>query len=114
MSSINSTGPGAYRIGAGNIDLNNDRSESERVLLVFTNKGDRPIQVGSHIHLPDVNANLDFDRKSAHGFRLDIPSGTSQRFEPGASKELAAVAFLGRRRVPGIQLNNAGKENLDG
>ena len=56
--------------------------------LVIVNTGDRPVQIGSHLHLPDANAALDFDREAAHGFRLDIPSGTSQRFEPGASREV--------------------------
>ena len=87
-------GPGAFRIGPGRIELNADRSADERLTLVFVNTGDRPVQIGSHIHLPDVNAALEFDRQAAHGFRLDIPSGTSQRFEPGASRE------VGGRRPP--------------
>jgi urease subunit beta len=62
------------------------------------------VQIGSHLHLPDANAALQFDRSAAHGFRLDVPSGTSQRFEPGASREVAAVALRGRRRVPGLQV----------
>ena len=45
-----------------------------------------------------------FDRDAAEGFRLDIPAGTSRRFEPGASREVAIVAFKGARRVPGIQV----------
>jgi urease subunit beta len=72
--------------------------------LVVVNTGDRPVQIGSHLRLPDANAALQFDRTAAAGFRLDIPSGTSQRFEPGASREVRAVALRGRRRVPGIQL----------
>ncbi|WP_397519412.1 urease subunit beta, partial [Rhodococcus pyridinivorans] len=78
--------------------------DDERITLVFLNTGDRPIQIGSHIHLPDANAALEFDRERAQGFRLDIPSGTSQRFEPGSSRELDAVALRGRRVVPGIQV----------
>ena len=81
---------------------------------MFVNTGDRPIQIGSHLHLPDANAGLVFDRARARGFRLDIPSGTSQRFEPGASRELDAVTLRGLRRVPGIQLKTAGEEVLDG
>ena len=107
-------GPGAYRIRPGSIELNADRTADERITLVFVNAGDRPIQIGSHLHLPDANASLEFDRVKAHGFHLDIPSGTSQRFEPGASRELDAVAIRGARRVPGLQLTNAGKEDLDG
>jgi urease beta subunit len=93
------------RVAAGSIILNADR---ERLTLVIVNTGDRPIQIGSHLHLPDANTALDFDREAAHGFRLDIPSGTSQRFEPGASREVTAVALAGRRLVPGIQVKNRG------
>ncbi len=114
MASISSEGPGAFRIQPGRIELNADRGDHQRIRLVFVNTGDRPIQIGSHIHLPDVNAALAFDRALAHGFRLDIPSGTSQRFEPGASRELDAVALRGARRVPGIQIKTDGQENLDG
>jgi urease beta subunit len=114
VASASSQGPGAYRIQPGRIELNADRSEAERIRLVFVNTGDRPIQIGSHIHLPDVNGSLEFDRALAHGFRLDIPSGTSQRFEPGASRELDAVSMRGSRRVPGIQIKTDGQELLDG
>ena len=101
-------GPGATRTGTGTVVLNGDRTPDQRAVVVFTNTGDRPIQIGSHIHLPDVNTALDFDRESAAGFRLDIPSGTSRRFEPGASQEVAIVALGGRGRVPGIQLKSEG------
>ncbi|TCC30436.1 urease subunit beta [Kribbella sindirgiensis] len=97
-------GPGAVRVLPGSIRLNADRSDDERLRLVIVNAGDRPIQIGSHLHLPDANSALAFDRDAAQGFRLDIPSGTSQRFEPGASREVALVALRGNRRVPGIQL----------
>lgn len=113
MASISTSGPGAIRLAAGAADvpvvLNGDRTEDERITLVVTNTGDRPVQIGSHLHLPDANAALDLDRDAARGFRLDVPSGTSRRFEPGASAEVQAVALRGRRRVPGLQ---AGK--LDG
>ena len=93
----------------GTVELNADRTDDERLTLVVVNTGDRPVQIGSHLHLPDANAALDFDREAAHGFRLDIPAGTSQRFEPGASREVAAVALRGHRRVPGIQLKRDGR-----
>ena len=104
MASTSTTGPGAFRILPGQVELNADRTPDERVRLVFVNTGDRPIQIGSHIHLPDVNAALSFDRELAQGFRLDIPAGTSRRFEPGASREVDLVALRGRRLVPGLQL----------
>ncbi|WP_350276346.1 urease subunit beta [Kribbella sp. HUAS MG21] len=94
----------------GTIQLNADRSEGERLRLVVVNTGDRPIQVGSHLHLPDANGALSFDREAARGFRLDIPSGTSQRFEPGASREVALVALRGKQRVPGIHLKSEAGE----
>jgi urease subunit beta len=108
MATSSTSGPGALRILPGTVELNADRTAAERISLVFVNTGDRPIQIGSHIHLPDVNVALDFDRDAARGFRLDIPSGTSQRFEPGASRELDAVALRGLRLVPGIQRDKSG------
>jgi urease subunit beta len=101
-------GPGAIRCAPGTHTLNADRTPEERRTLVVTNTGDRPVQIGSHIHLPLVNAALDFDREAADGFRLDVPSGTSQRFEPGASRSVAIVALRGRRVVPGIQVRADG------
>jgi urease subunit beta len=107
MAGISTSGPGAVRLRSGAEDvpvvLNADRTDDERVTLVVTNTGDRPVQIGSHLHLPDANSALAFDRAAAHGFRLDVPSGTSRRFEPGASAEVEAVALRGRRRVPGLQ-----------
>jgi urease subunit beta len=102
------TGPGAVRTRAGVIALNADRRPDERGTLVICNTGDRPCQVGSHLHLPDANPALDFDRAAARGFRLDIASGTSVRFEPGASREVSIVALRGRRRVPGIGIGKSG------
>ena len=101
-------GPGAVRVASGTIQLNADRTADERQTQVIVNTGDRPVQIGSHLHLPDANTALAFDRAAAHGFRLDIPSGTSQRFEPGASREVDLVALKGNRRVPGIQVKRDG------
>ncbi len=113
--SSSASGPGAVRVRPGTVELNADRGPDERRTLVVVNTGDRPVQVGSHLHLPDCNPALDFDRAAAHGFRLDIPSGTSVRFEPGVSRELPLVALRGRRRVPGLQVTRRGPEGaLDG
>lgn len=92
----------------GVLHLNADRTAEQRGTIVMVNTGDRPVQIGSHIHLPDVNASLSFDRLATVGFRLDIPSGTSRRLEPGASQELAIVALGGARVVPGIQVRPMG------
>ena len=104
MAGIATSGPGAYRIAPGEIELNADRGPAERGELTFTNTADRPIQIGSHFHLPDVNGGLEFDRAAAEGFRLDIAAGTSVRFEPGASRTVGIVALRGRKVVPGLQI----------
>jgi len=102
--SVQSTGPGAVRVAAGTLTLN---AGLARRTVVIVNTGDRPVQIGSHIHLADVNAALAFDRAAAVGYHLDIPSGTSRRFEPGASREVDIVAFGGTATVPGIQIKDA-------
>ena len=92
--------PGEYILEDGEIELNAGRA-TERALV--GNKGDRPIQVGSHYHFFEVNAALDFDRAVAYGMRLDIPAGTAIRFEPGEEKEVELVALSGCRAVYGHQ-----------
>ncbi|WP_326656947.1 urease subunit beta [Streptomyces sp. NBC_00385] len=91
--------PGEIRTGSGVLHINYDRPI---IQLTVVNDGDRPIQVGSHFHFFDVNPALSFDRWSTRGFRLDIPSGTSLRFEPGVGAETTLVALGGRGTVPGI------------
>ncbi len=93
--------PGEIVTAAGDIELNAGR---ETRTLRVVNKGDRPIQVGSHFHFADVNDALDFDRAAAAGFRLDVPAGTSVRFEPGAERDVQLVALGGARVVPGLRL----------
>ena len=78
----------------------NEGRRTETVLVA--NKGDRPVQVGSHYHFFEVNKCLDFDREKAYGFHLDIPSGTSVRFEPGEEKEVQLVAMGGSKVVYGL------------
>ena len=67
------------------IELNKGRRTVE---ITVANTGDRPVQVGSHYHFFEVNRLLSFDRERAYGMRLDIPSGTAVRFEPGEEKRL--------------------------
>ena len=74
-----------------------------RLELTVVNTGDRPIQVGSHFAFASANSALAFDRAAADGFRLDIPAGTSVRFEPGVSIDAALVRLAGRRVVPGLR-----------
>jgi urease subunit gamma/beta len=82
----------------GDIVLNEGR---EPVQVIVTNRGDRPIQVGSHYHFAETNRALDFDRNVATGRRLDIPAGTAVRFEPGETKTVALVEIAGNRVVRG-------------
>ncbi len=91
--------PGEFFIEEGDIELNAGR---ETVTLRVDNRGDRPIQVGSHTHFFEVNRALAFDRATAYGFRLDIPAGTALRFEPGEGREVTLVALGGARRAFGM------------
>ena len=90
--------PGEYILGDGDIELNSGRATA---LVLVSNKGDRPIQVGSHFHFFEVNTALDFNRAAAYGMRLDIAAGTAIRFEPGDEKEVALVALSGGGAVYG-------------
>jgi len=72
------------------------------IMIKVSNLGDRPIQVGSHMHFFEVNRALEFDRNAARGFRLNVPAGTAARFEPGDSKEVELVALAGNREVYGL------------
>jgi urease subunit gamma/beta len=82
----------------GRITLNDGREVRE---LAVTNRGDRPIQVGSHYHFVETNRALVFDRGAAYGLRLDIPAGTAVRFEPGETKTVRLVAIAGNRIIRG-------------
>lgn len=91
--------PGEVFPADGEIELNAGR---ESVTLTVANRGDRPVQVGSHYHFAETNAALDFDRSLARGMRLDIPAGTAVRFEPGQAREVTLVAYAGARKVFGF------------
>jgi len=92
--------PGEVLVAAGEIELNAGR---RTIRLVVANRGDRPIQIGSHYHFFETNAALDFDRAAARGFRLNIPAGTAVRFEPGQLREVELVELAGDRIVYGFQ-----------
>ena len=100
--------PGEIKALDGNITLN---AGAKTVILKVANKGDRPIQVGSHYHFYETNEALDFDRERARGFRLDITAGTAVRFEPAQSREITLVPFSGKRAVYGF--NQAIMNTLD-
>ena len=101
--------PGEIVAAEGAIELNPGRDRTE---LLVENGGDRPVQVGSHYHFAAANPALAFDRDAAWGRRLDIPAGTSVRFEPGLSQVVGLVPIGGRRLVPGLRPELAGP--LDG
>jgi urease subunit beta len=101
--------PGEILAAGGDIELNPGRPV---LRLVVENTGDRPVQVGSHYHLAAANPALALDRQAAWGHRLDIPAGTSVRFEPGLSRTVALVPLSGARVVPGLRPEWAGP--LDG
>jgi urease subunit beta len=100
--------PGEYRLREEPIVCNRQKSATK---LTVVNRGDRPVQVGSHFHFFEVNAFLEFDRQAAYGKHLNIPAGTAVRFEPGDAKQVELVPFSGKRRVYG--LNNMVNGPLD-
>ena len=93
--------PGEIRLAAHGEPLEANLGLEVRKIVV-ANRGDRPIQVGSHFHFFETNTALDFDRQQARGFRLRIPSGTAVRFEPGDTREVELVALAGSREVYGL------------
>jgi urease subunit beta len=91
--------PGQMFVAAGELELNAGR---KTIRLTVANRGDRPIQVGSHYHFFETNAALHFDRAAARGFRLNIAAGTAVRFEPGQERDVELVALAGDRVVYGF------------
>ena len=89
---------GELMAGEGALTLNEGRAVAT---LSVTNRGDRPIQVGSHYHFIETNRALVFDRGAAYGMRLDIPAGTAVRFEPGETRTVNLVAIAGDRVIRG-------------
>jgi urease beta subunit len=100
------------QLNTGQLNTGQLNTGRQRVALTVENSGDRPIQVGSHYHFAATNPALSFDRAAARGYRLDIPAGTSVRFEPGMSRQVTLVALAGARVVPGLRTEWSGP--LDG
>ena len=88
------------------LKLNEDRTS---IVMKVSNKGDRPIQVGSHYHFAETNEYLEFDRNISKGMRLDIPSGTAVRFEPGQTKDVELIKIGGERKIYGFNKKIMGK-----
>jgi urease beta subunit len=91
--------PGELFIEEGDIVLNEGLP---MISVRVANSGDRPVQVGSHYHFYETNAALIFEREVSRGFRLDIPAGTSVRFEPGQTRKVDLVAYAGDREIYGF------------
>lgn len=91
--------PGEYVLKTEHIVCNENK---ESITIQVLNRGDRPIQIGSHFHFFEVNKALQFDREKAFGKHLDIPAGTAVRFEPGDEKEIELVSFSGEQKVYGL------------
>ena len=91
--------PGEVITKKGDIIIN---EKSKSLKLKISNKGDRPIQVGSHYHFAETNEYLEFDRKLSNGKRLNIPSGTAIRFEPGQIREIELINIQGERKIFGF------------
>jgi urease subunit beta len=91
--------PGEYFLSDEAVELNPGRAV---IAVRVENTGDRPIQVGSHTHFFEVNDALRFPRDTAYGRRLDIPAGTSLRFEPGAAREVSLIPLAGLRVARGM------------
>jgi urease subunit beta len=98
--------PGEIIPGDEPVELNPGR---DRTVLTVVNAADRPVQVGSHYHFAAANPGLEFDRKAAWGKRLDVPAGTSVRFEPGVEREVTLVPIAGNRVVPGLRKEWSGE-----
>lgn len=91
--------PGEYILKKEDIVCNPYR---EAFKIKVVNRGDRPVQIGSHYHFFEVNPEMEFDRKKTFGYRLNIPSGTAVRFEPGESTEIELISLGGRRTAFGL------------
>jgi len=91
--------PGEYFLLPDDIIANAGR---EAIKMKVVNTGDRPVQIGSHFHFFEVNKEMLFKREAAFGKRLDIPSGTAVRFEPGEEKEISLIEIGGNRIITGF------------
>lgn len=91
--------PGEYFLKNSEIKAN---VGYKTITLSVANTADRPIQVGSHYHFFEVNKALSFDREATFGMRLNIPSSTAIRFEPGEQKNVVLVEIGGKREIHGF------------
>ena len=100
--------PGEYILAKDDIEINAGRKTCS---VSVVNKGDRPVQVGSHFHFYEVNKQMLFERDKAIGMRLNIAAGTAVRFEPGEEKTVELVSFGGNKIIMGF--NNLSNKKID-
>jgi urease subunit gamma/beta len=87
------TGPGAIRAA---LAAGDSEPRSRDVLeLEVRSVSRRVIHVSSHYPFHRVNQRLEFDREAARGYRLDLPSGASERWAPGETRTVGLVRFRG-------------------
>ena len=98
--------PGEMIVADGEIELNAGR---EAISIEVANSGDRPIQVGSHYHFYETNSALLFEREKTRGYRLDIAAGTAVRFEPGQTRTITLIEYVGERKVYGFNAKIMGE-----
>jgi urease subunit beta len=91
--------PGEYFLSSNPILANVGK---KTIKINVKNTGDRPIQIGSHTHFFETNRALMFQRHKTFGYHLNIPSGTSLRFEPGDSRIVELTEFGGKKIVFGF------------
>lgn len=98
VDNVSNKNPGCYEVLDEEIELNKGR---KTIKIEVINKGDRPVQVGSHYPFAETNTSLEFDRALTLKYRLNIPAGTAVRFEPGEEKEIELVEMAGELKVYG-------------
>jgi urease subunit gamma/beta len=95
-AAVPSDGPGAVHSSRQPRDATADR---EHRTLVVRNDSRRVVRVSSHYPFDRVNPRLTFDRAAAAGFRLDLPAGSSERWDPNETREVVLVR-LAREESP--------------
>jgi urease subunit gamma/beta len=83
--------PGAVR-QASTDEIADDR---DRLTLDVRSESTRVIRVSSHYPFERVNQRLVFDRAAAAGFRLDLPTGSTERWAPGETRTVRLVRYGG-------------------
>ena len=84
--------PGAIRQAPVAESDERDRARDlHRIQLEVRNASTRVVRVSSHYPFERVNQRLEFDRRRATGFRLDLPAGSTERWGPGETRTVDLV-----------------------